>query len=150
MTDLITWLRAQLDEDERVALAAKSNTGRWRWDHGFGAMCNDKECPYGVLMDVAEPDDVFAGTVVMEVHGYDVTEAWQGADHIARHDPARVLREVAAKRAILDEHDAAFERRQHHRDDLASAGALLTMVRVVKTLAAPYSDREGYREEWTP
>lgn len=95
----VAFIRARLDEDERAALAAKNETGRWQWSHGFGEMCNDPECPYGALLDQDEH-----GTVLMQVHGYDVTDAWQGAEHIARHDPARVLRDVAAKRKLLDAH----------------------------------------------
>jgi hypothetical protein len=58
MDDLIAFLQARLDEDERSAHA---------W------------LPFG------NPDAA-------------------ARDHIARHDPGRVLAEVAAKRAILDLH----------------------------------------------
>jgi hypothetical protein len=97
------FLEAHLAEDEAMALAAKRATsGRWRWDHGTGEMCNDPTCPYGELVAIDGPYDV----VLMDVHGYDTRgdEPWNGSEHIARHDPARVLREVEAKRALLARH----------------------------------------------
>lgn len=81
--DLVAFLRARLDDDERIAAAVDSTP--WRqgehgspeWDHHL------------VYVD----DDVRIF--------HDLTE--EEAAHVARHDPARVLAEVAAKRAILDQ-----------------------------------------------
>jgi hypothetical protein len=94
------FLLARIAEDEATASAAAQYGARWHWDASFGDLCNDASCPYGMLVaSNGAPADVDA--VLMEVHGYDVHEAWMGADHIARHDPARVLAECAAKRAIV-------------------------------------------------
>lgn len=71
--------------------------------------------------------------------------------HIARHDPERVLREVAAKRAIL----AAYEQegaQPIHRPD----PEVLTLIEArldayedaVLALAAIWSDHPDYRQEW--
>jgi hypothetical protein len=79
-------------------------------------------------------------------------------EHITRHDPARVLREVTAKRAILEDHrikpttwrepdDEAFgcERCHFDRDEgVYGFGYCPTL----KALATVYSDHESYREEW--
>jgi hypothetical protein len=74
---LVDWLCLQLDEDERVARAAQ---GMER--------------------------DVFDGTGVIVMHATtgtrSVTLSSAVATHIARWDPARVLREVEAKRKILN------------------------------------------------
>jgi Family of unknown function (DUF6221) len=85
------------------------------------------------------------------------------AAHIARHDPARVLREVAAKRAILAEHEAIYP-----AVGRADGGGIPDPEGVVSVfaychvcdedapcstlrhLAAVYSDNEGYRDEWKP
>lgn len=53
-------------------------------------------------------------------------------------------------RAQLDEYDKAMARDKAHRSELASIGALLAMVRVVKLLGLAYADRPGYRDEWRP
>ena len=89
---------------------------------------------------------------------YEHDKHWRGfqldtpemAAHVAEFDPARVLREVEAKRRILDDYERAFEDRKLHPGDLALAGARLALHGVVKLLALPYSDRPGYREEWRP
>jgi hypothetical protein len=129
--DLITWLRDQLDDDERVARAADS--GRW--------LPEDKGITFEYYADDF-PDGEAQARLVADTRA----NQW----HIASWDPARVLAEVDAKRRILDEYEKAFDRRRRHREDLASAGALLEMVSVVKLLALPYADRPGYREEWRP
>jgi hypothetical protein len=80
------------------------------------------------------------------------------ARHIVLHSPARVLREVTAKRAILEDHrikpttwrepdDEAFgcERCHFDRDEgVYGFGYCPTL----KALATVYSDHESYREEW--
>lgn len=70
--------------------------------------------------------------------------------HALRHSPARVLREIDAKRQLLARYERAMENRRAHPDDLASAGALLALHGVVKLIALPYEDRPGFREEWRP
>jgi Family of unknown function (DUF6221) len=68
------------------------------------------------------------------------------AAHIARHDPGRVLREVAAKRAILSVH------RPESNGGHAWCGADHEEwpCRTMRHLTAVYSDNEGYRDEWRP
>jgi hypothetical protein len=81
------------------------------------------------------------------------------ASHIARHDPARVLREVAAKRAVIEDHqikpvtypepddDEAFDCERCHfdRDEgVYGFGYCPTL----KALAAVYSSHHDYRKEW--
>jgi hypothetical protein len=163
VSDLVAFLSARLDEDEQAAKAATNETGRWTWDHGLGEQCNDPECPYGSLLDQASESDTYAGTVLMDAHGYDVKAPWQGADHIARHDPARVLREVEAKRRIIHAHDRPHEclaltgSGEHSVVDgqpwelwepthTADHGPCL----VLRLLALPYADHPDYREEWKP
>lgn len=81
MDDLAKWLRIQLDADEAVIEAPESWT---------------------------EFDESTQGTRRVDVdHSIErvvaCTRAWRGV-HIARHDPARVLREIGAKRRLLDLH----------------------------------------------
>jgi hypothetical protein len=72
MTELIDKIRAALNQDERIAIAAaRTDDGReGNWT------------PVGLQSRFDARVD----------------------DHIARHDPARVLRQVAAMRKILDIH----------------------------------------------
>lgn len=67
--------------------------------------------------------------------------------HIARFaDPARVLREIDAKRRLLYQ----FEQRGNSvraTAGLWDGGVWDDMLRL---LALPYADRPGYRKEWRP
>lgn len=76
-------------------------------------------------------------------------------EHVAMHSPSRVLREVAAKRAIIELADEAsgldmsvdLDRRVGSRDmqEEPFVGDL-----IIRQLAAVYSDHPEYREEWKP
>jgi hypothetical protein len=66
----------------------------------------------------------------------------QSAAHIARHDPARVLADVEAKRAIVAEHACGDE------DDKPPGFECDHCPRVLRLLAQPYRDHEDWREEW--
>ena len=112
MSDLVTWLRAQLDADERIARGARA--------------------------------DYFTPEVLLQF------SAAGDAAHVVTHDPARVLRQVAAMRNIVDAYEFAIHRAAQHRGDVASSAAVLVMLHVLKLAATIYADRDGYREEWRP
>jgi hypothetical protein len=122
VTDLLAWLREQVDTDERLALAAA-----------------EVKPFYTISTADGEPatKGPYAGPLV---------------HHIANHDPARALREVAAKRAILDDYDVAAVSVAAAVDTpLAGATRLQLRIRseAVRAIAAIYVDRPGWREEWT-
>lgn len=115
--DLIEFLRARLDEDERAALGAKGDTpGIWE--------TKSDPATWIVLYDAS-------GKLTMGQER-----------HIARHDPARVLREVEAHRRIVDEYEASVR-----RVGVCMSGSLR---RVVMALATVYDDHADYCEEWRP
>ncbi|MEU2724099.1 DUF6221 family protein [Streptomyces smyrnaeus] len=62
--------------------------------------------------------------------------------HIARHDPARVLDEVDAKRRIL----------RWHLDEECCSVCLddVEGCPLFRALALPYASHPDYREEWRP
>jgi hypothetical protein len=69
---------------------------------------------------------------------------------MAAHDPARVLREIDAKRQIIDLHRSGQHhqcRTGEHDDGYAKWVGICTTLRL---LALPYADRPGYRNEWRP
>jgi len=82
-------------------------------------------------------------------------------EHIAHHDPARVLRQAAAYRRILDEHRPSKEAVEW--DDGAKPVAWVDVCGccqavignvplpcpTIRALASIYSDREGYDPSWT-
>lgn len=141
MNDLITWLRAQLDEDERVACAVKP------LDHTYDMGGTRMEESHSVTRWIPHSED-----------GRHSSERDPAAAALfARHDPARVLAEVEAKRRVLD---LATLAAQHEVQDvdgpisrLEKALARVTapeLEKVVRLLAVPYADRPGYLEEWHP
>jgi hypothetical protein len=72
--------------------------------------------------------------------------------HFARHDPARVLRDVAAKRAILAEVVPAIEGMdmQIICEWGSSQDEPDAHLPLLKIMAAVYSDHMDYRPEWKP
>ncbi|MCY0917030.1 DUF6221 family protein [Streptomyces sp. H27-G5] len=123
---LLQFVRACLDEDERIAKGHNQWSPSWHQDD----MANEIR------------DDENAGTVAFVPCPGDQA-------HIARHDPARVLREVAVKRQLL-----AIHRRYVEEPGQAcrgcAGGIAWEACPVVRLLASPYSDRPDYREEWRP
>ncbi|MDT0476227.1 DUF6221 family protein [Streptomyces sp. DSM 41014] len=85
--------------------------------------------------------------------------------HVMLHNPARVLREIDAKRRVLARHHAApvppgSEQMAEFPYCAAHAytqpdGVIVYPVELKncperRLLALPYADRPGYREEWRP
>ena len=139
--DLITFLRARLDEDEAVARAATA--GPWVesgvGDHGWGVS-------FSALGSGVEADDSDQGRA--------------DAAHIARHDPARVLAEVEAKRQIMglhpviggwedeDGHDRGLGCECcGHSEEYSDRGGWCETLRL---LALSYADHPDYRDAWRP
>jgi hypothetical protein len=107
--ELIERIKAAIDEDERVANAA--TPGRWVVGGWRGASRSNVHAPDYRPKGFSNGQHV-AETIVAEggmgpwaadLRGSGFPHA--NAEHVARHDPARVLRQVAAHRKILEEHD---------------------------------------------
>ncbi|MGX1708873.1 DUF6221 family protein [Streptomyces albidoflavus] len=136
--DLIAFLRARLDEDEAVAATPEAWT--------------------------AFEEDESTGTRRVDVdHSFErvvaCTRAWRGV-HIARHDPARVLAEVEAKRQIVglhfviggwedeDGHDRGLGCECcGHSEEYSDRGGWCETLRL---LALSYADHPDYRDAWRP
>lgn len=148
--ELVAWLRAQLDEDERVAKAA--TPGPWSGDV-TGTVCADADLmPDERGGEILPPDGPME---VAECYRNELPdERGSNAEHIARHDPVWVLRDVAVKRGIVDAYANAITHDGYVRFgdwESCSDSCPETMMReVVKLLALPYADRPGHRQEWRP
>ncbi|MFB4285689.1 DUF6221 family protein [Nonomuraea sp. MTCD27] len=120
MDDLIAFLRARLNEDEQEALAA--SPGPWKAN--------------------AEQHEVLAVDDIEVATGFALNGEQLRATvrHIVRHDPARVLREVEAKRRMLQAHIGYYGLGMDEYWPIPT----LTL------LALPYANHPDYREEWRP
>ncbi|MFF3158491.1 DUF6221 family protein [Streptomyces sp. NPDC057910] len=148
MDDLVQFLRDRLDEDETVAhLAAEPESWmelnrqpRADWHVQLWA---DPD----VAAVIADPESS-AYPVAATPDGMDERDAEARATHIARHDPARVLADVEAKRELLGRYEAL----ESGVLVMTGAESILSEYRrvVLPSLALPYADHPDYREEWRP
>lgn len=145
--DLIAFVEARLAEDESVALAASGSTPRlqkvgfsahWHtepWYDGTGEHCVLRA---GVAGDLTAPGGI-------EV---------QAGEHAARHDPSRVLRDVGALRAVVEERKSTMEWVQELRREgepsEAYARHVGSLLGVLKTFAAVWREHPDFRAEWSP
>lgn len=138
MTDIIDFLQARLDEDERVALDAYG--AQWEVGPTFGALNN--------RVYVREKGDLIdsVGTCVIAGQVSNVPQFRANAQHIARWDPARVLAEVEAKRRIIDECKKLLNSRTAS-SELDWAPDFLTHD-VLCLLAVCYRDHPDYDAAW--
>lgn len=147
----MAFLLARLDEDEGVAQAA----GADQWRVWCAAEIEGDDNPY---LDEAERRAHLAGEPGGYVKRHDEECQIEGpcmtlydeggherahALHIVRHDPARTLAEVEAKRRIVamgqdfDVYSEPYTAQQ-------------TWERTTRLLALPYADHPHYRPEWAP
>jgi hypothetical protein len=139
---LVSWLRAQLDEDEQIARAAC-------WDDQSDVWtARPPQAHYERYTVVDYLDD---GVVAVTPENADADGVGQ---HIAEWDPARVLREIDAKRQLVCAYEEAVSAFNDSGPALTSydrlTGSVSSLRRAIELLALPYADRPGYREEWRP
>lgn len=140
MDALVKFLWARVDEDEQVARATApppATSADLAWKAGDKFPADNGWCVYapnkGIVDDLDEAD----------------------AHHIARHDPARVLREVEAQRRIIDEHKP-YALDAHDRHGAMVGCAVCEHAdtpypcRTLRLLTLPYAGHPDYLPEWRP
>ena len=124
--DIIEFLKARLDEEEAKARAA----------HGATWVASQR----GGVVDLDDTDG-------NQIAGGDGGLAWSDADFMAHNHPARVLREIAAKHAILLQYTDAVTDWEEDREAPDGVGALEA---VILRMAGVYAAHPDYRQEWAP
>ncbi len=130
---IIAFLSARLDEEEGATLGAWPAGGAWIAAKIGGEWEVVRDSPVARRLSVLREDD----------GGFDEDEArW-----LASHGPARVLREVKAKRGVLLIHSRG-----------GTTGDGLTLCTqcewegwpcdTVRSIAAVYADHPDYKSEW--
>lgn len=125
---IVEFLRARLDEEAEAARAANDAPGRWIPD-GYG--------------NVNAAEIATSGPTVTHIA---TAETGAIAVHIVRHSPARVLREVDAKRKRLAEYEAVLDGLDLgvHEDRVLHETAFA----MVAADAEVYSDHPDYDTAW--
>lgn len=143
MSDLTKFLLARIAEDEAVAREATSGP----WAHNpskewFTDPDKLRAARAGIRQTGAnEFVSAESGAVGVAATGpSDDHQSMADANHIARHDPARVLAECEVKRRIVELFPSPAP-----VDSWDEAGE-----RVLEMLALPHADHPDYRSEWTP
>lgn len=131
MTTLVEFLTARLDEDAAVATTATS--GPWHVTQ-----------PYFDAGSVENSDVNIANE---SGHG-DIELA--DAEHIARHDPARVLADVTAKQRIVELHSGGHECSVYDRGEVDNCRWCLDgdECSTLQLLATPYADHPDFDPAW--
>lgn len=123
MSDLVAFLRARLDAEQEEAERIGSQRGMV-WSATREGISSDR----ARLLEGA----------------YGSCNVGSLSTFVARHDPTRVLAEVAAKRAILDEHgEAPISRGQ--------CGMCMQELpcRTVRLLVQPYAAHPHFHPSWS-
>ncbi|ROQ69188.1 hypothetical protein EDD93_3685 [Streptomyces sp. 840.1] len=145
MDDLTQFLRARLDEDDAAARAASWD----EWDSAhWHAHHRAQYDGCWAIIDAA--DDGVITTVDPRASADPGVAA-----HIARHDPARALSEVEAKRQMVKLHACAAGHEcstldRHGEIDHCTWVMDSEACTTLRLLALPYADHPDYRDDWRP
>jgi len=131
MDDLIAFVNARLGEDEKLAKAAQAPSP-WK--------AATHEADSWIVTDAA-------GDPVIYDEGRPSLEE---AAHIARHDPGRVLREAASKRAHIRMWEAFAKNFTHIDETVFEFAKREALEDVLAHDAAAWGDHPDYRQEWKP
>ena len=134
-----------MDEDEADARKAGAASREWRFD--------ESRPTAAIVADDSPRWESYLGSGVWDCDDpYDDCEdarreARDEAEHIARWDPARVLAEIAAKRAILDEYERL--RDVAIADDDKGAAVMAVGLHVALRLhAQPHTEHADFDPTW--
>ncbi len=140
--DLAAFYAVRLDEDEAAAKAATAGPwtvgrlfgedGEWHRGSHVAAMGHEKR----MLLDMNT--------------GYVPSKHVETAEHIARHDPARALREVAAGRALLNRYAYCKKLGGVPGNEHLDAAVMEYEDYVFPAAVLRWSDHPDYRQEWAP
>ncbi|MEU5531862.1 DUF6221 family protein [Streptomyces sp. NPDC020362] len=132
--ELVRFLRARFQEDAQVARDAIVGAPGAVW----GVLADDIE------QVLTSQDGRTTHTPLVQFGADDPVKL---LTHVARHDPARVLRELDARQALLDEHGA-----RHGRCRTCAGRRLTTGLRspcaTLRLLALPFAGHPDYDPSW--
>lgn len=130
MEALLSFLRARTDEGWRGALAAGASSAERTWS--------------------ARPDGVESvdGAAVASTPGEDARVDRARSEHIARYDPAHVLKALESIRRVIEQYELVEAELVEHPERESVLREYQDLV--LPLLALPFSDHPDYRKEWSP
>lgn len=150
--DQVAFAVARLDEDQTTAREGQPDpgdprTGEWT---AYGHQPGPKDRRQDRRVQMVGTETEQTGWMVCEVGQFD--RAPMIAAHIARYDPARVLREVGAARRILARYQDCLARME---DPDYPQGAARDQAReyedfVLPNLLVRWAGHPDYDQEWKP
>lgn len=152
MDELVQFLRARYDEDEQIARRAGG-----RSEHTWEADLSGKD-PNGLPSWPIAVRYTTGGRLRGAVANLPIMQE-RSEDrmvHIARHDPARILRDIKARRQLVEVHHAdlieVVNADREERSDYwcAECDGEPFPCRTLRLLASVYADHPGYRAKWRP
>lgn len=139
-TDILVFLKARLDEDEAAALAWRERNRSWKVVGKRNVKYPNGSEQVAAIDVSGEPYEWWEQIwVKRDLNGL--------ADHIALHDPSRVLREVAAKRTALSlieeirRMEGCIESEWGSSEEVADP--------LLRSMTAVWSDHPDYDPSWT-
>ncbi|MGP3960345.1 DUF6221 family protein [Nonomuraea sp. 3N208] len=141
MDEQMAFVHARLDEDEQIARAA--TPGPWSYDPSnewydgddFVTMTNGQE-----FVGYGGPSPFRGAICITGEAGH--AQSMKDAEHIARHDPARVLRDVQARRKTL---------LRCQEEVLSGIPRLVWFAKqTVWEMAQRWADHDDFDEDWQP
>lgn len=130
MDDLVSFLRARMDERWRGALAAGPSTGSRVW-----AADRDR---------VADSE----GRPVTRVENGGAADDRARSHHICENDPDHVLRDMESKRRVIEQYELVRDGVAEHPEREAALSEYRNVV--LPLLALPFSRHPEYRQQWAP
>lgn len=173
MDELVRFLTACLDEDALWATEASRRYGEAAPEGGVHWQWEDSDTDETVVPDPGRDEVVGGESFRVSLRSRETWPTHSAGElpqfaiptaeevpsavggHIVRHDPARVLREIDAKRRVLALHSyptghgcSTMDKTGYNLnyDEVSPEDACTTL----RLLALPYEDREGYQESWRP
>lgn len=153
--EIVAFIKAQLNLDGQLARdAGATRSGKiasWWVDCGCPGKLADEHADNCWDRHV-EGDNI----VIYDEGGHDEDQA----RHIARHDPARVLRQTAALRTVVEAYEHLASRDPNEGRDPGNAedvahivhdiSARETLLGVLRVFAAIDGDHPDYKRTWNP
>lgn len=157
MSDLMAFLQARLDEDEQVARAAPGVQWVHRVDEDIsGAAVFDEQwtlvTPTSYAKHVEQGNHPYSNKPGATGPRYIEDSRDDLVAHIARFDPARVLAEVQAKRALVEMHSGTHEcvgwKYGEWNCVHVAPGSAFELDPTLLLLASAYADHSNFNPEW--